>query len=701
MKTNAFSAKPPSADKKPLIQNRFGHSWTDDYAWLKDENWQSVLIEPSKLDPDIRAHLDAENAYTEAVLSPLADLEATLFEEMKGRLEPAQSSVKLPDGGWRYFHRFEDGHEHGLYQREPREGGAAQTMVDAERLSTGHKGFFDVGDVSHSPDHVHVVYGLDQKGSENYLVHLGPADGSQPAQKTDIDKAAGSLVWAADSQTLFWVERDANQRPSLVHAKNLFDGSATRLVYQEDDPGFFVSIGVSDDNQHIVISVHDHTTSELHTVPTHDPSAAPISVTPRRRGIEYSVVPHGGASYILSNDQDAVDFAIFRSDTPLGKVINPADWQDYIAHKPGRLILGLESYAGHLVRLERENALPRIVIRDMASEEEHSVAMREPAYSLGLISGYEYDTTEIHYSYSSPTTPSRVYRYDMASRERTLVKEQTVPSGHNPDDYVTERVYIDARDGESVPVTLLYKKGVKPDGTNPLLLYGYGSYGITIPAAFRTARLSLVDRGVVYAIAHIRGGMAKGYGWYEAGKLATKTNTFNDYVDAGRALCGLGWTAPGKVIAHGGSAGGLLVGAALNQDPDLFGAVIGAVPFVDVLNTMSDKDLPLTPPEWPEWGNPLEDETAFQNILSFSPYDNIEEAEYPPVLITGGLTDPRVTYWEPAKWAARLRDHQRGEAPILLKMNMEAGHQGESGRYQSLKETATEYAFALWAVGLA
>ena len=696
-----MTATPPRAEKRPVHHSRFGHDWTDDYAWLKDENWQRVLREPDTLSADIRAHLEAENAYTKRVLSPLKGLEEILFEEMKARLEPARTSTKLPDGPWRYYHEFEAGQEHGLYRREPREGGAAQTLVDAERLSEPHEGFFDVGDVSHSPDHRHVAYGLDTKGAENHDVYVAPADGSGEARFTGIGTAAGSLVWSGDSRTLFWVERDANQRPSTVRRKRVFEDGEAATSYEETDPGFFVSVGTSDDDRHVLIRAHDHTTSEVHAVPMDAPDADPVCYAPRRHGVEYSVAPHGGSAYILTNDRDAVDFAVFRSDTPLGEASDPASWESYIAHEPGRLILGLESYAGHLVRLERENALPRIVIRDMASGEEHAIAMDEAAYSLGLVGGYEYDTTEIHYSYSSPTTPASVFRYDMATRERELVKRQLVPSGHDPDDYETDRISVTARDGQSIPVTLLYRRGTEPDGTHPLLLYGYGSYGITIPADFRTTRLSLVDRGVVYAIAHIRGGMAKGYNWYLDGKLDSKTNTFNDYVDAGAALVELGWTARGKVIAHGGSAGGLLVGAALNQDPGLFGAVIGAVPFVDVLNTMSDGDLPLTPPEWPEWGNPLEDEAAFRNILAYSPYENVREADYPPVLVTGGLTDPRVTYWEPAKWAAILREHQTGEAPILLKMNMEAGHQGESGRYASLKETAEEYAFALWAVGLA
>ncbi|MEL6687863.1 MAG: S9 family peptidase [Pseudomonadota bacterium] len=697
-----MTVKPPVPSKRPVNLSRFGHDWTDNYAWMKDENWQAVLRDPKVLQDDIRAHLDAENAYTASVLEPLKSLEEALFEEMKGRLEPARSSTKLPDGPWRYYHRFEAGQEHGTYMREPREGSEdqAEIILNAESLAEQSDGFFDIGDVSHSPDHSRIAYGLDLKGSENNEVFVKSAT-DHAALSTGIDTAAGALIWADDNETLFWVERDENQRPSLVRYRPVGEEGEGTICYDETDPGLYVSIGTSDDDQHIVISAHDHTRTELWAIPKAHPEQAPTCFAARRDNVEYSVAPHGGRTYILSNDQGATDYAIFRSDTPLGQESDPAEWTSFIDYVPGRLILGLETFSGHMVRLERENALPRIVIRDMSTDEEHSIAMDEEAYALGLISGYEYDTGTIHFSYSSPMTPTSVFSYDMDTRERTLVRQQEVPSGHSPDDYETRRITIEARDGEAVPVTLLFRKGVEPDGANPLLLYGYGSYGITIPADFRTTRLSLVDRGFVYAIAHIRGGMSKGYDWYKTGKLDQKINTFNDFVDAGRVLVELGWTSRGQIIAHGGSAGGLLVGAALNQDPDLFGGVIGAVPFVDVLNTMSDVDLPMTPPEWPEWGNPLESETDFKTILSYSPYENVREANYPPVLITGGLTDPRVTYWEPAKWAATLRDHQTGEAPILLKMNMDAGHQGESGRYNSLKETATEYAFALWAVGKA
>jgi oligopeptidase B len=347
----------------------------------------------------------------------------------------------------------------------------------------------------------------------------------------------------------------------------------------------------------------------------------------------------------------------------------------------------------------RENALPIIRIMDLRSGKQHEIAFEEDAYGLGLVGGYEFDTPWLRFTYSSPTTPCQIFDYHMDTRERVLLKTQSVPSGHSASNYKCERIEITARGGERVPVTLLYRTDTPPSADTPLMLYGYGSYGITIPAGFRTSILSLVDRGFVYAIAHIRGSMAKGYQWYLEGKLEKKQNTFNDFVDVGRGLVERGYTSRGHIVAHGGSAGGLLVGAALNQDPELFGGVIGAVPFVDVLNTMSDAELPLTPPEWPEWGNPIEREEDYDRLLAYSPYDNIIDATYPPVLITGGLTDPRVTYWEPTKWAAKLREHQKGDAPILLKMNMGAGHAGVSGRYESLKEAAHEYAFAVSIVG--
>lgn len=700
----------PKANKKPKTIDQLGRSRVDNYAWLKDKNWQEVMREPSKLDPEIRNHLNAENEYTKSSLAHLDDLKENIFEEMKARLEPEAASTPLPDGKWAYFHHYRKGDQHGVYARIDKsvtsetvilnETGLARSepVLDAEALSKDYPSYFDLGSVSHSPDHKWVAYGVDGQGSENYHVSLRKLGIDEPAITTAIDKAAGALVWALDSRTLFWVERDENQRPHAVMRQDIFDKNAKPVcIYKEENPGFFIGVGTSDDMRYIEISAHNHTTSEIWRVPADTPTDAPKCFAERVEALEYSLHNQGGKTYILTNVNDAVDFQIMSANNEA----NPDSWANFIQHKPGTLILGLEAYENFLVRLERENALPRIVIRDMRNQEEHSIEMAEPAYGLGLISGYEYATSQLYFSYASPTTPSRVYAYNMETRERSLVKEQVVPSGHTPSDYVTDRLTIESRDGVNIPVTVLRSAKTPINGSAPLLLYGYGSYGITIPAAFRTTILSLIDRGFIFAVAHIRGGMAKGYQWYLDGKLEKKANTFNDFIDVGRGLCDKNYTSKGHLVCHGGSAGGLLVGAAINQAPELFSGAIAAVPFVDVLNTMSDTSLPLTPPEWPEWGNPLEDAEAYDLIESYSPYDQVGAKDYPATLITAGLTDPRVTYWEPAKWAAKLRDHQTGNAPIFLKTNMEAGHQGESGRYDSLKETALEYAFALACVGKA
>ena len=697
LKTNLT---PPSTPKRPTQTTQLGITRSDNYAWMKDENWQTMMADTSTLNADIRSHLETENTYSAGVMKDLTPLKDEIFEEMKGRLKSDASGVPSPDGGFAYNHRYRTGDQHGLYERVTIDAqktpiGKPETILDAESLSKNHPAYFDLGGVAHSDDQQWLAYSVDVTGAENYEVFVKPMDGK--AKSTGITRSAGGLQWAKDNATIYWVERDENQRPYAVFAKNIHEvDEEPRLIYKETDPGFFVSVGETDSGNFIEISAHNHTTAEIWLIPAEAPAAAPKCVAKRQTGLEYSLHDQGGYFYILTNANGATDFAIMRAPIENASFDN---WEDYIPHSSGTLIIGIETYEHFLVRLVRENALPRIIIRDMRNGEEHDISFDESAYGLGLMGGYEYETLWMRFAYSSPTTPRQTFDYNMDMRERILRQTQEVPSGHEPSDYKCERVQITARDGEQVPVTLLYKSDLTKDGSAPLLLYGYGSYGITIPAGFRTSILSLVDRGFVYAIAHIRGGMSKGYQWYLDGKLEKKENTFNDFIDAGRALCEAGYSSRSKLVAHGGSAGGLLVGAALNQDPSLFGGVIAAVPFVDVLNTMSDDTLPLTPPEWPEWGNPLTDEQAYKNIEAYSPYDNIVDAAYPPCLITGGLTDPRVTYWEPAKWAAKLRDHQSGPAPILLKINMDAGHQGESGRYDSLKETALEYAFAVAVAG--
>ncbi len=691
----------PRAIKKPKTLRQLGFTRTDDYAWLKDENWQQVMSDPSVLNPEIRDHLLAENTYCDAVLEPTQDLQDKIFAEFRGRIKDDDSSVPAPDGPYAYGHKFRSGDEFGLYYRTPSQDLDArpEILLDADFLaaqakSSGH-GYFQLSDVAHSDDHQYLAYGVDVHGSEIYQIWVQHIE-SGAFIDAPIEDTTGDFIWAADNQSLLWVERDAHNRPKTVYAQNIITGGPRTLVYDEADPGFFVSIGRTDSGKWIAISAHNHTTSEIRILRADTPFTNPKTIAPRQDGHEYSISDHGDDFYILTNMGGAVDFQIMKT-----AQANPAQdhWQTFEPYQSGRLILGMETYANHLVWIERINALPRIVIHDLNSGKRHNIAFDEQAYALGLQGGYEYDTPWLRFSYSSPTTPRQIFDYHMDTRERVLRKTTQVPSGHDPKDYKTERIEIIARDGQSVPMTLIMRADFEPDGTAPCLLYGYGSYGITIPAGFRTTLLSLVDRGFVYAIAHIRGGMAKGYDWYLQGKLEHKKNTFFDFIDCARALAAQNYTSSGRIIAHGGSAGGLLVGACLNEDPDLFGGVIAAVPFVDVLNTMSDDSLPLTPPEWPEWGNPLTDTAAYENIASYCPYTNIKAHDYPPVLITAGLTDPRVTYWEPAKWAAKLREHQSGPAPILLKTHMDAGHQGESGRYASLKDLAMEYAFAVTITG--
>ncbi|MBC6403236.1 MAG: S9 family peptidase [Hyphomonadaceae bacterium] len=693
------SSAPPQANRKEHSSTHHGIQVNDPYAWMRDDNWQTVMQDPSVLRSDIRVHLETENSYTRAVMGPLDALRDRIFEEMKDRLDPRDEQVPVPDGPYAYYHRYRVGDQHGLYARKPINAdrditGDEEVILDADALAKDHSGYFDIGAVSHSRDHARLAYSIDTKGSENYEIFVSECGGN--TQSTGITCSTGQIRWAADNEVIFWIERDAFQRPSRVFARSISDSDGeSQLIYEEADPGFFVTIRTSDSGDFILINSHNHTTSEIWTIPADAPFSDPVCFRKRESGLEYSIHDHGRYFYILTNADEAVDFKIMRRIIP----DSSAEWEAYIPHLPGRLILSLEMYADHMVSLTRQNALPRLIIRDMETCKDADLPFGDEAYALGLPGRLEYSTPWLRYDYMSPTTPSRVYDYNMCTGEHVLRKTQNVPSGHDPDDYIAKRLQITARDGAGVPVTLLYHRDTKIDGTAPLLLYGYGAYGITVPARFRTSILSLVDRGFVYGIAHIRGGMSKGYQWYLDGKLETKINTFNDFVDAGYALCDSGYTSKGRIVACGGSAGGLLAGAALNQAPSLFAGAIAAVPFVDVLNTMLDDTLPLTPPEWPEWGNPREDKAAFERIAAYSPYDNTVDADYPPVLITGGLTDPRVTYWEPAKWAARLRDHQTGTAPIMLKMNMDAGHQGDSGRYDSLRDTALEYAFAVAAVG--
>ncbi len=692
-----ISQPAPVAPRRPHSFTRHGITVVDDYAWLKDDNWQEVLRDPSVLDADIRKYLEAENAYTESLLGHTASLQRTLVAEMRGRIKEDDSSVPAPDGPFAYFRQFRDGGQHELFGRSPRDGGETEIILDGDQLAEDQE-YFKFGGARHSPDHRLEAWSADIKGSEYFSIRVrdwaGGADRDDLVEETD-----GAVVWSADATAFFYVKLDDNHRPMQVWRHRLGTPQADDvLVYEEQDAGWFTHIHESSSGRFCVIAGGDHETSEQRLIDIADPDAPPRLVAAREQGVQYSVADRGDELFILTNADGAIDFKIVTA--PLAAPAR-ANWRDLIPYRPGVYIIDIELYAGHLVRLERANALPAIIIRDLATGKEHDIAFDEAAYSLDTMGGYEFDTTNLRFSYSSMTTPSEVYDYDMASRTRILRKRQEIPSGHNPADYVTTRIIATSHDGAKVPVSILHRRDLVRDGTAPLLLYGYGSYGMAMPASFSANRLSLVDRGFVYAIAHIRGGSDKGWGWYLDGKRDKKTNSFDDFASCGRALIDARYTSAKRIVGHGGSAGGMLMGAVANRAGGLFAGIVAEVPFVDVLNTMLDDTLPLTPPEWPEWGNPIESEADFKTILSYSPYDNVAAKHYPAILAMAGLTDPRVTYWEPAKWIARLRATMTGGGPVVLRTNMGAGHGGASGRFHRLDEIAIAYAFALWAVGMA
>jgi len=689
--------KPPIAPRHPSRRTLHGVTITDDYAWLKDANWQEVLRNPSRLDPGIRAYLEAENAYAEERLEPTQALQKTLVAEMRGRIKEDDSSVPTPDGPFAYLWKFREGGQHQQIGRTSRDGGEMQTILDGDALAK-QSTYFKFGGTRHSPDHRLEAWSADLLGSEFYTLRTRRWDTGEDLPDT-LTETSGSVVWGRDGSFFFYVRVDENHRPLKVYRHVLGTAQADDVVvYEEKDVGWFTRIAESASGRFCIVSGGDHDTTEQRLIDLSSPDAEPRLIAPREKGVRYSVADRGDTLFILTNEGGAIDFRI--ATAPLAAP-ERANWRELVLHRPGTYIIDIELFAGHLARLERTNALPSIIVRDLASGDEHAIAFDEAAYALDMSGGYEFETTTLRFVYSSMTTPSEVYDYDMATRQRTLRKRQVIPSGHDPADYVTTRITAKAHDGAEVRVSLLHRRDLVRDGSAPLLLYGYGSYGMSMPASFSANRLSLVDRGFAYAIAHIRGGADQGWAWYLDGKREKKTNTFDDFVAAGRALIEAGYTSAGRIVGHGGSAGGMLMGAVANRAPELFAGIIAEVPFVDVLATMLDDTLPLTPPEWPEWGNPITDAAAFNTIRSYSPYDNVAAQRYPAILAMAGLTDPRVTYWEPAKWVARLRATMTGGGPIILHTNMGAGHGGSSGRFSRLDEVAIAYAFALDTVGLA
>jgi oligopeptidase B len=681
---------PPRAEARPTRLSAHGVSWADDYAWIRADNWREVLRDPARLPADIRALLKAENAYADATLAPTAGLQKELRREMRSRLKEDESEPPQVDGPWAYYSRFRPGGQRRIYCRKPREGGAETVLIDGDARAGG-KAFFHFAGGRHSPDHAKFAWSSDDLGSEILTIAVRDVERQQDLADR-VSGATGDVVWTRDSRAFLYVEQDENHRPRRVMLHRLETRQADDVeVFAEDDPAWFISIEPTRLGRAAIISVHGHDASEALAVDLDHPTAAPRLVAPRRPGIRYEVMDHGDRLFIRTN-VGAADFKVVIAprDAP-----EEANWRDFVVERDGRFIADATLFKDQLVLLTREASQPRLVVIDLKGGESHDIAFEEETYFLRLEPVYEFDTSLIRFSYSSLARPQETYDYDVATRQRTLVKRQTMPRGFDPQAYVTRLVFAPAEDGESVPVSLIHKRGMRPDRSAPLLLTGYGAYGYAVEASFSTNRFSLIDRGFVFAIAHVRGGTDKGWRWYEDGKLGKKPNSFHDFLAVARFLIAQGYTNPGRIVAQGGSAGGLLMGAVANLAPDLFAGLIADVPFVDVLATMLDSSLPLTPAEWLEWGDPIHDRTAFDTIRSYSPIDNVRAQRYPAILALGGLTDPRVTYWEPAKWVARLRAIMTGGGPILLRTAMEAGHAGAPGRFDRLEDVARQFAFAI------
>ena len=687
----------PRAEKRAHSSTVHGITRVDDYHWLKADNWQEVMHEPSLLPQDIRDYLEAENAYHEEQMADTANLQEKLFAELKGRIKEDDSSVPAPDGPYLYYSSTVTGGQYPRVCRKLRDGSQDNVLFDGNALAAGHD-YFSFGGVSISPDHSKAAWSYDNKGSEFYDLRI--RDLSMGVDHNDLlVNTSGGAVWAADGKTIFYTTQDENHRPLKTFRHVIGTAQADDiLVHDEKDTGLFTGVGSTNSEKYIMVDIHDHDTSEVWLIDADKPESAPRLMVSRTEKIECEIEHWNDKFIIKTNRNGAEDYKIVEA--PIANP-SPENWVDLIPHRPGIFLVSMGVFKNWMIRLERENALPRIVIRDLNSGDEHSIAFDEEAYSLGFGEMREFDTDTLRFSYSSMTTPSSVYDYNMRTRERVLMKTQEVPSGHDISKYTTRRIQATAHDGEQIPVTLLYRKSTPLDGSAPLWLYGYGSYGISIPASFNTSILSLVDRGFIYAIAHIRGGQEKGRGWYKNGKLEHKMNTFKDFISVAENLIAAKFTSRGKIVAQGGSAGGMLMGVVTNLAPELFKGIVAEVPFVDVLTTMLDDTLPLTPPEWPEWGNPIANASAYNDIAAYSPVDNVAAKAYPHILAVGGLTDPRVTYWEPAKWVARLRELKIDKNLLLFKTNMGAGHGGASGRFDRLKEVAFVYAFGLKVAGKA
>jgi len=683
---------PPVAEQRAHVHVEHGVEREDPYYWLRE-----------KEDPDVIAYVEAENAYLRDATAHLEDERKALFDEMLARIQENDESVPYLHGGWQYYSRTEEGKPYRIYCRKGADG-VEQVLVDVNALAEGHE-YMALGHFKMSPDHNLIAYGTDTDGSEIYTLRFRDARTGETLSD-EVKGAYYSLAWGNDNKTVFYTKLDEAHRPWQVWRHEIgTDQAEDALVFQEDDDRYFVGVGKTRSEQFLLISLGSAITSEYLVLDADNPTGDFRVFSPRHQGMEYSLTHHGDRFYVVTNDSDdtdgkhdkrAINFKLMSA--PLDAT-DRSQWAEVIGHREEVLIKDVDAFTDHLVIHEREGGFPQLRVRQLSTGEEHVVSMPEPVYTLSGSSNPEFDTSTFRFGYGSLVTPNSVFDYDLNTRERTLMKESPVLGGYDRTLYASERVVAIADDGTEVPISIVYKKDIDKEGPRALWLTGYGSYGMSYDPSFSSTRLSLLDRGVSFAIAHIRGGGEMGRRWKEDGKFLNKTNTFTDFIDCAEHLVDAGYTASDRLVIQGGSAGGLLMGAVLNMRPDLFLAAIARVPFVDVVTTMLDESIPLTAIEWEEWGNP-KDKTYFDYMLAYSPYDNVKAQDYPHLLVTSGLNDPRVQYWEPTKWVARLRTQATGSGQILLKTDMGAGHGGKSGRYGRLEEQAFLFAFALDKLGL-
>ncbi len=669
----------PVAAVRPHITSIHGETSTDNYFWLRERENQEVID-----------YLEAENAYTEAMTAHTKDLQDNLFREMKSRIKETDLSVPWQKGNYYYYSRTEEGQQYGIICRKKSSLEAdEEVLLDLNELAEGHD-YFSLGNWTISSNDQLLAYSINTDGSETFTVFVKDLQSGELLPDR-IENTYYSLEWANDNQTLFYNVIDEASRPWRLYRHKLGDDPASDvLVYQEDDDAYFLDVWKTRSDAYLMMQCDSNITSEVHYLDANHPENDFQVIKARQNGIEYSVRHHGEQFLIVTNE-NALNFKLMS--VPIADP-RPENWTEALPHRPDVLLDGVLAFKNHLVYLERHNGLKQMRIENLQSGELHTVKFPEPVYAFGVHGNAEYDADRVRFTYTSLVTPSAVFDYNMNTQERELKKQTEVLGGYDPEDYQSERLFATATDGQKIPVSLVYRKGLKRDGRNPVLLTGYGSYGVNREPTFASIRLSLLDRGFIYALAHVRGGCEMGRHWYQDGKMLNKKNTFSDFIACAEHLIAEKFTRPERLAIRGGSAGGLLMGAVINMRPDLFGAVIANVPFVDVINTMLDDSIPLTVTEYDEWGNP-NDSKYYHYIKSYSPYDNVAATDYPHLLITAGLNDPRVQYWEPAKWTAKLRATKTGDERLLLKTFMGAGHSGSSGRYDFLRDIAFEYAFLI------